>query len=101
MISLLKTLFGKGIDYKDLVSKGAVIVDVRSKEEFRGGHIKNSINIPLDQIKSYMPEFRKMKKPIITVCRSGARSGIACGLLKSGGIENYNGGAWDSLNKKI
>ncbi|MBL7761890.1 MAG: rhodanese-like domain-containing protein [Chitinophagaceae bacterium] len=101
MISLLKTLFGKGIDYKDLVSKGAVIVDVRSKEEFRGGHIKNSINIPLDQVKSYMPEFRKMKKPIITVCRSGARSGIACGLLKSGGIENYNGGAWDSLNKKI
>lgn len=100
-MNLLKTLFGKGIDYKDLVSKGAVIIDVRSKEEFRSGHIKDSINIPLEQVKSYMPEFRKMKKPVITVCRSGARSGLACGLLKAGGIENYNGGAWDSLNKKI
>jgi phage shock protein E len=100
-MNLFKSLFGKTIDYKELLSKGAVIIDVRSKEEFRGGHIRNSINIPLEQIKSHMPEFRKTNKPVITVCRSGARSSLACGLLKAGGIENYNGGAWDSLNKKI
>jgi rhodanese-related sulfurtransferase len=35
------------------------------------------------------------------VCRSGARSNIATGMLKKAGLEVYNGGAWDGLAKKI
>lgn len=37
-------------DYADLVKQGAVIVDVRSKSEYAGGHIKGSLNIPVDQL---------------------------------------------------
>ena len=40
-------------------------------------------------------------KPIITVCQSGARSGMAKGILKSAGIEVYNGGSWFGLRSKI
>jgi rhodanese-related sulfurtransferase len=40
---------GPKTDYSELVKQGAIILDVRSKGEFVGGHIKGSINIPLDQ----------------------------------------------------
>jgi rhodanese-related sulfurtransferase len=103
MFDFLKKLFGggNGVDYKVLLSQGAVIVDVRTVAEFKGGHIKNAVNIPLDQLKSKVAELKKKGKPIITCCRSGNRSGMAKGILTSAGIECYNGGAWNSLNNKI
>lgn len=101
MFGFLKKLFGPGTDYKSLMAKGAIIIDVRTPEEYKAGHIAESRNIPLDQIKSRVAELKKTGKPIITCCRSGARSGMAKSQLASAGIEVYNGGAWTSLNKKI
>jgi rhodanese-related sulfurtransferase len=42
-----------------------------------------------------------MNKPIITVCRSGSRSGMAKRIIQSAGIEVYNGGPWNVLIEKI
>jgi rhodanese-related sulfurtransferase len=42
MFSFFKNLFGPGTDYKALVEAGAIIIDVRSPQEFDGGHIKGS-----------------------------------------------------------
>lgn len=92
---------GTSVDYKVLLSQGAVIVDVRTAAEFKSGHIKGAVNIPLDQVKSKVAELKKKGKPIITCCRSGNRSGIAKGILTTAGIECYNGGAWNSLKSKI
>ena len=83
------------------MSNGAVIVDVRSTGEFKAGHIPGSINFPLDNIRSKVAELKKLNKPVITVCRSGARSGMAKSILKSAGLEVYNGGPWTSLKNKI
>jgi rhodanese-related sulfurtransferase len=99
--NLFKKLFGPAIDYKSLIEKGAIIVDVRSPGEYKSGHIKGSINIPLETVKQKVGELKKKNKPVITVCRSGNRSGIAKTILASNGIEVYNGGAWDSLQNKI
>jgi rhodanese-related sulfurtransferase len=44
-------------------------------------------------------EFKKKGKPVITVCRSGARSGMGKNMLKQHGIEAYNGGPWNSLQQ--
>jgi rhodanese-related sulfurtransferase len=44
---------------------------------------------------------KKWGKPVITVCQSGARSGMAKSALKGAGIEVYNGGNWASLQSKI
>jgi rhodanese-related sulfurtransferase len=44
---------------------------------------------------------KKAGKPVITVCRSGSRSGMAKAKLSSSGIEVYNGGGWQSLITKI
>jgi|LakMenEpi03Aug12_release.lakeMendotaPanAssembly.Ray.scaffolds.fasta_scaffold117435_5 rhodanese-related sulfurtransferase len=88
-------------DYAALVKRGAMIIDVRTPGEFGSGHIKGSVNIPLDEIARNVPELKKKNKVLITVCRSGNRSGSAKSILEKGGMEVYNGGAWDTLQKKV
>ena len=103
MINTIKKLLGLGpkVDYSELLKQGAVIVDVRSKGEYQGGHIKGSINIPVDALRNYLAKLDKTK-PIITCCASGMRSVSAKSILKSNGFtELYNGGGWMSLQSKI
>jgi rhodanese-related sulfurtransferase len=88
-------------DFADLVKNGAIIVDVRTPDEFNSGHIQGSINIPLDQIENKADELKRKNKVVITCCRSGSRSGMAMSLLKEEGIECYNGGPWNMLDNKI
>lgn len=102
MLAFLKKIFsGHTVNYKELVSNGAIIADVRTASENKAGHITGSKNYPLDSIRSKVAELKKLNKPVITVCRSGARSGMAKGILKSAGIEVYNGGPWTSLKSKL
>ena len=100
-MGFLDRLFGKGTDYAELLSKGAKIIDVRSPKEFRGGHVKGAVNIPLDRIKSQVNKIKKTGVPIILCCASGMRSGNATSILKGEGVEAYNGGSWGSLNKYV
>jgi phage shock protein E len=103
MINFLNKLFSSApaADFANLVKEGAMIVDVRTPGEFNSGHIKGSINIPLDTIQSKTAELKKKGKTIITCCRSGNRSGMAKSMLEGAGITCYNGGAWDDLQNKI
>lgn len=101
MINFIKNLFGgKSVNFKDLVSNGAQIIDVRTPTEFSNGNIKNSKNIPLQELVSEMKKM-DLKKPIITCCASGMRSASAKTILQENGFEVYNGGGWSSLQKKI
>jgi rhodanese-related sulfurtransferase len=100
--NMLRTLFGMGpkVDLKEVLTKGATILDVRSTGEYASGHIKGSLNIPLDQLEQKLGKLPK-DKAIITCCLSGARSGRAVDILKSKGMEAYNGGGWSSLNSLV
>lgn len=103
MIETIKKILGLGIkmDYAELVKHGAVILDVRSKSEYAGGHIKGSINIPIDMLSSNLSKLKK-DKPIIACCASGMRSASAKSILKSNGFTQvHNGGGWMSLQNKI
>ncbi len=95
----LKKLFApkEQVDYKQLVKDGAKIIDVRSKAEYQSGHPKNALNIPVDQIKSQLDTIKHFNKPVVLVCRSGARAGNAKRILTSNGIEAYNAGPWQNL----
>ena len=63
MIESIKKLFGIGpkVDIGELIRNGAIIVDVRSKGEYSSGHVKGSINIPLDQLGSNLAKLKKDK----------------------------------------
>lgn len=102
-MNIFKQLFSsaKATDFAALVKNGALIIDVRTPGEFSSGHIKGSVNIPLDLVGQNAPELKKKNKVLITVCRSGNRSGSAREILEKEGMEVYNGGAWDILQNKI
>jgi rhodanese-related sulfurtransferase len=95
-------LFGPKVDWADLIqNQKAKIVDVRTPAEFRGGHIKGSVNIPLNTLANSTKKLKKME-PVILCCASGMRSGQAAGMLKSQGFTQvYNGGSWHSLNRHV
>ena len=102
-MSFLRKLFGLGpkADYAEMMKRGAIIVDVRTPDEYRNGHITGSLNIPLHSLSN---NFSKLKKDecIICCCASGMRSGSATGILRSKGFtEVYNGGSWMGLQNKI
>lgn len=65
------------------------LIDVRTAEEFDGGHIKGFFNIPVDELREHIEEF-DIKKPVYVVCQSGLRSYIACCILSQYGFECYN-----------
>jgi phage shock protein E len=104
MIETLKSLLGFGpkVDYAALVKQGAVILDVRTKGEYTNGHIRGSVNIPVDQLNNNTSRFSDKNKVIITCCASGNRSGMAKRILASKGYTQvYNGGGWMSLRNKL
>lgn len=104
MIELIKSILGLGpkVDYASLVKQGAVVLDVRTKGEFNGGHIRGSVNIPVDQLANNTGRLPNKNKVIITCCASGNRSGMAKRILSSKGYTQvYNGGGWMSLRNKL
>jgi phage shock protein E len=100
VINLIRRyLFRKKEEIKNAMAEGAMIIDVRTPEEFTSGHVKGAKNIPLNEITSKCGWLKKSGKKIIVVCRSGQRSGLAKRLLKTQGIEAINGGSWTHLRK--
>ncbi len=104
MIETLKKMFGltPSANYAELIKAGAIILDVRTKGEYTGGHIKGSINISVDQLSANLHRLPDKRRPIIACCASGMRSGSAKSILKASGYTQvYNGGSWGSLQSKV
>ena len=80
---------------------GAVLIDVRTEEEYAEGHIPGSVNIPLQSIQDIGTVAEDKLTPLFVYCRSGRRSGEAETLLKEAGYTNvYNiGGIIDYSGK--
>lgn len=85
----------------EYLGKGAVILDVRTKDEYAEGHINESKNIALQVLNNRIDEIKQWNKPVITCCRSGVRSAQAASILKQNGIDCINGGGWNSLQNKL
>ena len=98
-MNFLKNLFGKSTILQQFLDEGAVIIDVRTPQEFDRGHVKGSRNIPLYSLQNRIEEIRSLNKPVITVCQSGMRSGTAKSFLQGKGLKVINGGSWSGLNK--
>lgn len=87
------------MDIKKIITYNLhTIVDVRTHIEYSGGHVIDSINIPLSEIPERLKELKALKMPIIVCCASGMRSEQAQNLLSQNNIECYNGGSWMDIN---
>jgi len=88
-------------DIAAFISEGALLVDVRTPSEYASGHIKGSVNIPVDTIPQKLTAF-KNQKHIIVYCRSGNRSAMAKNILQQNGFNNVvNGGTWTHVNQFV
>ena len=104
MMNLLKKLFGSKpkVNFATLKKEGAIILDVRSKNEYAAGHIKGSVNISVDQLNKNLSQLKDKNKPIITCCASGMRSASAKNILQANGYTAvYNGGSWSRLQENL
>ncbi len=103
MFSFFTKLFNSGskVDFKELIANKAIIIDVRTKAEYQNGHIKGSMNIPLQSLNTQLSKLKK-EKTIITCCASGSRSSVAKSILKSNGFTDvHNGGSWTRLRQYV
>ena len=85
----------------EAIEKGAVIVDVRTDEEFQLGHLPGALHIPYDQMGARAGEIPGgQKQAMVLYCRSGRRSGIAKQTLEGLGYTNtINGGGFEALER--
>jgi phage shock protein E len=102
MFNQIRKIFGGAHDDEiaSLVKNGAQVIDVRSPEEFASGHLKGSVNIPLQVLSKNLNRIKK-DKAVVVCCASGMRSGSAKSILQSHGYTVHNGGGWRSLESKI
>ncbi len=83
------------------IGNGACLLDVRAKSEYNNGHVRGSVNIPLDDLTDQLEKLDR-QTPILVYCRSGMRSAQAkCLLEKSGFMQVTNGGNWEHINRIV
>lgn len=68
---------------------GAIIIDVRTKEEYEAGHIENAYLIPLEELAAHdeLAVLKEQDTPVLLYCRSGRRSGLAMNTLAKAGYK--------------
>ena len=83
------------------LAEGALVIDVRSAEEFRSGKVTGAINLPLGEVRAKIGQVAKDKQqPLLVHCLSGGRSAIAKQQLKSLGYANvFNLGSLERARK--
>lgn len=84
-------------DVEKYLELNAIVLDVRTEAEFNEGHLEGSLHIVLDTLEDSIYQLKAYKRPVITCCRSGARSEKAKDLLKDNGIDAVNGGPWQNV----
>lgn len=83
-----------GEEAKKLVQDGAIVLDVRSEEEFATGHIEGAVNIPVGDLQSRLGELGDADTPIVVHCQMGGRACTAESILQQEGFTKvYNLGA--------
>lgn len=86
-------------EIKEYLEKGAVVLDVRNQSEWDEGHSEGAKLITLTEIPENVEEIKSWGKPVIAVCRSGARSGNATDFLVGHDIDVINGGPWGNVDQ--
>jgi len=87
----------------EYLRNGAMLIDVRSMNEFESGHILKAYNMPLDRIDVLVPSaVRDKNKVLLLHCSTGVRSGMAKKKLEEMGYKNvFNLGGYERAGKIV
>lgn len=86
----LRGSFVTPAEARRLVGGGALLLDVRSRAEFDGGHLPGAINVPVDELATRLPEVGPTGRSIVTYCASGVRSARAGRILRQAGFRSVH-----------
>jgi rhodanese-related sulfurtransferase len=86
----------------DAIREGAIVLDVRTSEEFEAGNLPNALNIPYNQLERRLGELNgQVDSPIVVYCKSGRRAGIAKKILEDHQFNHvWNGGGYLELSAR-
>lgn len=90
---------------KEAVKAAALVLDVRSEDEFAGGHLERAENIPVDQVEAQLDAIGKKvggdkSKPIAVYCAAGGRAARAKQMLEKAGYTHVtNAGGYSQLKE--
>jgi rhodanese-related sulfurtransferase len=109
-VGFLSRLFGGGVPAVDaatarqLVDDGAVMIDVRTTQEWNAGRAPFAVHVPMSDLSRRMNRIPKSKQ-VVVACRSGNRSRHVCRQLAAAGYDvvNLRGGmvAWQRTGQPV
>jgi phage shock protein E len=73
---------------RQLVAGGALLLDVRTPDEYRQGHLPGAVNIPVQELARRLPEVEPRSRPVVVYCAAGMRAQSATLLLERSGFED-------------
>ena len=91
IVATVMVLRGRGANpstVREKLSRGALVIDVRTPGEYGSGHYKGATNIPVNDLAARLSEIGDRQKPIVVYCASGARSGQAAKILVAAGFRD-------------
>ena len=89
------------VNILQLLKKGAILLDVRTQEEFVGNHLEGAVNIPLSEIEESLALIRKWERPVVVYSAKDQRSRQAAIKLHNHGIPAFDAGPMDSLRELL
>jgi len=78
------------VEAKQLVNEGALLVDVRSHEEYNEGHLPGAVLIPVGKIEDSIDQLGSKERPIVVYCHTGVRAAMASRKLKKAGFRQVH-----------
>ena len=83
---------------KSLLQKGAVLLDVRTCQEYVGYHPEGALNVPYEELDTRIEQIKSWQKVIIIFSKYGRRSAMAVRKLKLKGIQAIDAGSQDNID---
>ena len=88
---------------RKLIAQGALVLDVRTPDEYAAGHVQQALNMPVDNLPDRLSQISSLlgddkAKPIVVYCSAGGRAARAKRTLEAAGYTHVvNGGGYDDL----
>ena len=97
---MAKTKADEKVTAKEKIRQGALVLDVRTADEYAAGHFENATNIPVQELAARTSELGDTNRPVVVYCAAGVRAEKAKGILQQAGFRDVtNAGGLSDLQK--